>query len=260
MHFTTLEHWLNWQNTLHPQEIELGLSRCHTVAKRLNLFPTSFHVISVAGTNGKGSSVVLLDAILSAAGYRVGRFMSPHLLRYNERICISGRERTDLELCHAFECIEKVRNEISLTFFEFSTLAALLIFKQHHIDIAVLEVGLGGRLDAVNICDPDIALITAIGIDHVDWLGSDRECIGFEKAGIFRAERPAVCSDPNPPHSIIKHARHLKVALYCLGRDFEIHTALSHLLPFQQRNAAGVLKVIDLLDLKIPKSAIQQGL
>lgn len=275
MFFSNLEEWLNWQNSLHPHKIDLGLTRCRTVAQRLNLLSPSFPIISVAGTNGKGSSVMLLDAILSSAGYRVGRFMSPHLLRYNERICIAGCESSDAEICRAFELIEEIRDDISLTFFEFSTLAALLVFQHNNIDFAVLEVGLGGRLDAVNIFDPDIALVTAIDIDHVEWLGKDRESIGFEKAGIFRAQHPAVCSDPQAPQSLIDHAHQLHLPLYCLERDFfyekqsdtswswqDKKTALSHLPilqgDFQQQNAAGVLMVLKLLN--IPESAIRQGL
>ncbi|WP_253181142.1 bifunctional folylpolyglutamate synthase/dihydrofolate synthase, partial [Candidatus Marithrix sp. Canyon 246] len=196
MRFNTLNQWLNWQQTLHPKEIELGLERCRTVAQRLNLLSPAFPIISVAGTNGKGSSVMFLDNILSAAGYNIGRYTSPHLLHYNERICVNGNTATDADICQAFELIDKARAEISLTYFEFSTLAAVLIFQQYKVDLAILEVGLGGRLDAVNIFDAEIALVTAIDIDHVDWLGDDREAIGFEKAGILRQQRPAVCSDP----------------------------------------------------------------
>jgi len=277
LHFTSLRQWLDWQTSLHPREIELGLTRCRTVAQGLNLLPPQFPVISVAGTNGKGSSVVLLDAILSAAGYRIGRFTSPHLLRYNERICVAGHEVDDAEICQAFSLIEEVREDISLTFFEFSTLAALLIFQHNNVDLAVLEVGLGGRLDAVNIVDPKIALVTAIDIDHVEWLGHDRESIGFEKAGIFRAACPAVCSDTQPPQSVIKHAEQLQAPLYCLDRDFAYQKSgdqtwnwqsmsqTQQRLPlpnlpgeFQLQNAAGVLMVLELLN--VPKTAIHQGL
>lgn len=294
MHFTTLAQWLDWQTSLHPREIELGLNRCRTVAQRLNLLSPAFSIISVAGTNGKGSSVALLDAILSAAGYRIGHFTSPHLLRYNERICIAGQQVSDAQICHAFHLIEQVRGNISLTFFEFSTLAAMWVFQHSNIDLAVLEVGLGGRLDAVNIFDAEIALITAIDIDHVDWLGHDRESIGFEKAGIFRKQRPAVCSDPNPPLSLIKHAKQLQVPLYYQGHDFtytknpdntwfwQCHipqqlnskvgelesVTYSHLpmpsLPgeFQLQNAAGVLMALQLLSkpFSVSESVIQQGL
>jgi dihydrofolate synthase/folylpolyglutamate synthase len=277
-----LDEWLNWQSSLHPREIELGLTRCRTVAQRLDLLPLPFPSINISGTNGKGSSVILLDSILSAANYRVGRFTSPHLLRYNERICITGVEASNKQICTAFECIEAVRKEISLTYFEFSTLAALLIFQQQQVDLAILEVGLGGRLDSVNIVDSDIALVTAIDIDHIDWLGDNREAIGFEKAGIFRTQHPAVCSDNNPPNSLIKYAEKLQTPLYYLGQDFNYikkqpddktwiwqSKTVSYELPlpslkgdYQLQNAAGVLKVLELLNktIPIPKSAIYQGL
>jgi dihydrofolate synthase/folylpolyglutamate synthase len=290
MRFTTLAQWLNWQTSLHPREIELGLDRCRIVAQRLNLLPPPYFIITIAGTNGKGSSTVLLDTILSAAGYRVGRYTSPHLLRYHERICIAGQEVTDEQLCQAFNAIETVRDNISLTFFEFSTLAAMLIFQTSQIDLALLEVGLGGRLDAVNIFDADVALVTAIDLDHVDWLGPDRESIGLEKAGILRPYHPAVCSDTHPPQSLINYAHQLPTALYYLGQHFtyqqldntrwswQYHSAIpdqpdncfsySQLpLPrlvgdFQLQNAAGVLMVLELIKGSFPCSlpAIQQGL
>jgi dihydrofolate synthase/folylpolyglutamate synthase len=300
MHFNTLKEWLDWQTSLNPQEIKLGLNRIRTVAQRLNLLHPPFPIISVAGTNGKGSSIALLDAILSAAGYRVGRYTSPHLLRYNERICIGGIEASDQEISQVFELIEEMRKTVPLTFFEFGTLAAMLIFQQQKIDLALLEVGLGGRLDAVNIFDADIALVTAIDIDHVDWLGHDRESISFEKAGIFRAQHPAVCSDAKPPQRLIKHAAQLETPLFYLTNDFaynknnhqtwnwhqiEKQTEKNHLsekqrflkkggflnLPtpqmpgdFQLQNAAGVLMVLTLLNHQkkflIPESAIHQGL
>lgn len=290
MRFTTLDQWLDWQTSLHPREIELGLDRCRLVAQRLNLLPPPSFIITIAGTNGKGSSTVLLDTILSAAGYRVGRYTSPHLLRYHERICIAGQEVTDEQLCWAFNAIETVRDNISLTFFEFSTLAAMLIFQTNQIDIALLEVGLGGRLDAVNIFDADVALVTAIDIDHVDWLGPDRESIGLEKAGILRPHHPAVCSDTHPPPSLINYAHQLPTVLYCLGQHFtyqpldntgwswQYHSVIpeqpdncfsySQLpLPrlvgdFQLQNAAGVLMVLELIKGSFPCSlpAIQQGL
>jgi dihydrofolate synthase/folylpolyglutamate synthase len=280
MHFKTLDEWLSWQIAVHPREIELGLTRCRTIAQRLDLLPSPFPLINVAGTNGKGSSVALLDVILSAAGLRTGRYTSPHLLRYNERICIAGQEANDAQLCEAYEMIETVRGDISLTFFEFGTLAAMLVFRQNKVDLAVLEVGLGGRLDAVNVFDPIISLVTAIGIDHTDWLGPDRESIGFEKAGIFRAQCPAVCSDAHPPQSLINHAHQLSTPLYCLGRDFiytkaiddnswswQSHTKTYPHLPlpalpgdFQLQNAAGVLMVLELLNYPLPEAILHQGL
>jgi dihydrofolate synthase / folylpolyglutamate synthase len=287
MRFTTLNQWLDWQTILHPRDMALGLTRVNTVAKRLNLLKPQFPIITVAGTNGKGSSVILLDAILSAAGYRVGRYMSPHLLRYNERIAIAGVEASDVELCQAFYLIDQARDEIQLTFFEFGTLAAMLLFQDSDIDLAILEVGLGGRLDAVNCFDPDIALVTSIDIDHIEWLGDNRESIGFEKAGIFRAQRPAVCSDPNPPQSLIKQAQQLEAKLYYQGRDFtyrknkENTWAWQNYAPFpsnslsdnhlpqpslfgdfQLQNAAGVLMVLELLNrsFSISKAAVNEGL
>jgi len=279
MHFSTLNEWLDWQTALNPRAIELGLNRCQQVAQQLALFPLTFPVITVAGTNGKGSSVILLDAILTAAGYRVGRYMSPHIQYYSERISIGGQLASETQLCAAFNAIEAVRHNILLTFFEFSTLAAIWLFKHSQVDIAVLEVGLGGRLDAVNVFDPTIALVTAIGIDHSDWLGNDRESIGFEKAGIFRSQSPAVCSDPAPPQRLLQHAHSLKTPLYCQGIDFYYqqtdattwcwHSAHHQYtqLPrprligaFQLQNAAGVLMVLTLLPLSVSITHVHQGL
>ncbi|NOR41552.1 MAG: bifunctional folylpolyglutamate synthase/dihydrofolate synthase, partial [Gammaproteobacteria bacterium] len=192
--FTTLNDWLDWQDTLHPRKIDLGLERVASVAKQLNLDTPEYGVVSIAGTNGKGSSVAMLDSILCAAGYRVGSYTSPHLMRYNERIRINGEEIDDPSLCAAFQAIDDARGDITLSYFEFGTLAALYIFKSASLDIALLEVGMGGRLDAVNIMQPDAALVTSIGIDHSTWLGTDRDQIGREKAGIFRTGHPAVCS------------------------------------------------------------------
>jgi len=266
---TNLTQWLNWQSSLHHSKIELGLNRVRTVAERLNLLTPNFPIVIVAGTNGKGSSVTLLDAMLTANNMRVGRYTSPHLLHYNERICIAGTEASDTQICQAFTTIEAVRAEISLTFFEFATLAAMVLFQQNKVDIAILEVGLGGRLDAVNIFDADVALITTIDIDHSDWLGDNREAIGFEKAGILRAKKPAVCSDPNPPQSIIQHAKQLATELYCIQSDFTYQKTKDGWtwqtdnnsiidLPkpnlrgdFQLQNAAGVLMVLKLLQLPI---------
>jgi dihydrofolate synthase/folylpolyglutamate synthase len=279
MYFNSLTEWLNWQATLHPCEIDLGLTRCHAVAKTLNLLTPAFPIISVAGTNGKGSSVALLATIFAAAGYKVGHYTSPHLLSYNERICINHIKVTDAQLCEAFTEIETARHQISLTYFEFGTLAAMWLFQRHQVEIAILEVGLGGRLDAVNVFDPTVALITAIGIDHVEWLGKDRESIGFEKAGIFRPHRPAVCSDIEPPRRLVHHAHQSAVPLYCLGRDFHYQSSDSthwswqsatkryaqlpvpHLLgEHQLQNAAGVLMAIELSPLTVNDAAVIEGL
>lgn len=176
--------------------------------------------VTVAGTNGKGSCVANLESIYQAQGYRVGTYTSPHILKYNERIKIDGRPVSDELICSAFERIESVRNGISLSYFEFGTLAALDIFARSGLDVQLLEVGLGGRLDAVNIVDPDVAIISSIGIDHADWLGATRELIGREKAGIFRNNRPAVVSDPEPPDSILQYATEIGSTLFFIGREF----------------------------------------
>lgn len=278
--FATLAEWLAWQETLHVREIDLGLERCREVARRLAIQTPTYRVIIVAGTNGKGSSVAMLDAILRASGYRTATYTSPHLLRYNERLCINGRQVSDQSLCDAFQRVDTARGEISLTYFEFGTLAALDILRQTDIDVAVLEVGLGGRLDAVNITDPDVALITAIDLDHTEWLGKDRETIALEKAGIMRPGCPAVCSDPNPPASLIKYAHTLGSPLYWLknGYDIEMYenqwswrSVLGSYpdLPwpalrgdYQIYNAAGVVMALQALADKLPVSeaALRKGL
>jgi len=220
MRFPTVGDWLAWQETLHPQAIDLGLDRISRVWRRMDLDLTGIRVITVAGTNGKGSCVALLEAILLAAGYHVGAYTSPHILRYNERIRIDARQVSDSDLCQAFDRVDRSRNEDSLSYFEFGTLAALALFAADKPDVMILEVGLGGRLDAVNIIDADVALISSIAIDHSDWLGSDREQIGREKAGIFRAGKPAVCADPEPPSSLAAEAQRLGASFHCLGQTF----------------------------------------
>ena len=217
---SALQVWIDWLLSLHAQEIDLGLERVAQVADKLKISRPAPFVISVAGTNGKGSSVAMLTSTLKAAGYSVGTYSSPHILRFNERIQVDGQMVEDQTIIDAFLEIELSRGDIKLTYFEFSTLAALLIFKQNRVEVAVLEVGLGGRLDAVNIVDADAALITAIDVDHIDWLGSDRSVIATEKAGICRSSKPAICSDPNPPQSLFDYAQNLKIPLFTLGRDF----------------------------------------
>jgi dihydrofolate synthase / folylpolyglutamate synthase len=214
--------WLQWIETLHPRSIELGLDRVHAVLDAMGLRHPPFATITVGGTNGKGSTVAMLDACLRQAGFRVGNYTSPHLIKYNERVRVDGAMATDAELCAAFERVEASRGATKLTYFEFGTLAALEIFRRCKIEIAVLEVGMGGRLDAVNGVDPDVAIVTSIGIDHTSWLGPDRESIGREKAGIFRTDRPAVCGDPNPPMSLLDVAQSVGAPLYVLGRDFHV--------------------------------------
>jgi len=215
-----LSGWLARIEACHPAEIELGLDRLQQVAQRLPIDLASVCKIVIAGTNGKGSTLTMLDAILGRAGYTTGSYTSPHFLHYNERICISGQPVNDATLCEAFALIEQVREATPLTYFEYGTLAALLIFSQRQVDVALLEVGLGGRLDAVNIVDADIALVTTIALDHTDWLGPDRESIGREKAGIFRAGKPALCGDPHPPASLLDYARTLGTPLQLQGVDF----------------------------------------
>lgn len=216
----SLTDWLDYQQQIHPAGIALGLDRVREVATRLGLGRPGRHVITVGGTNGKGSTVAFIEAITRASGHRVGCFTSPHLLRYNERVRIDGSDADDAALVAAFERIEAARGETPLTYFEFGTLAALLLFEAAALDLAVLEVGLGGRLDAVNIVDADVAVVTTIDLDHVEWLGPDREAIGREKAGIFRRGRPAIVGDPAPPASLLEHARQIDARLLQAGVGF----------------------------------------
>ncbi len=280
LRFATLQDWLDWQETLHPSAIDLGLERVGRVADRLQCRNPAQLVISVAGTNGKGSSVALLEAILSRAGYRVGCYTSPHLLRYNERLRLCGKEVTDQALCEAFARIDRHRGEVSLTYFEFGTLAALDIMSREALDVALLEVGLGGRLDAVNIIDADAALITGIAIDHTEWLGADRESIAREKAGIMRAACPVVCGDADPPRSLRTEADRIGANLRVLGQDFSLgetacgwhwqgrHTRYRDLprpaLPgaHQLANAGAVLMLLEMLEERLPvtEKSVRAGL
>ena len=227
MRFDSLQEWLNWLESSHPTEIELGLERSAKVAQALDLNFKGCKVITVAGTNGKGSCVAVLNSLLTWAGYKVGAFTSPHFLDYNERIMINGVPVSDREIIESFERIDECRQTTSLTYFEFGTLAALDIFNRSHLDVIILEVGLGGRLDVVNIVDADVAVITSIDIDHVAWLGPDRESIGAEKAGVFRATAPAICADPNPPESIAKIANSLGCRLLQRGEQFKLSPSQS---------------------------------
>lgn len=280
MRFNTLQQWLDWQAELHPSEIELGLERVSTVWSQLHSKKFPVPVISVAGTNGKGSCVAMLESIARAAGYRTGCYTSPHLVRYNERIRIDGEEATDQQICSAFQRVDDARQTLPLTYFEFGTLAALDIFASAGLDLVILEVGLGGRLDAVNIIDPDVALITTVDIDHADWLGDTREAIGREKAGIMRPGVPAVCATPNPPDSVRKHAETIGARLYVAGEAFGVHQEEQgwswwsqqrqrHSLPqpylrgrFQLQNAAAVLMVFQALNTLLPvdQRAVRAGL
>ena len=276
----TLQQWLAWQETLHPNAIDLGLSRVAEVYQRLGGIKPAPLVITVAGTNGKGSSVAYLESILRQAGYRTGAYTSPHLLHYNERIRINGAAATDDAICRAFTRIDRARDTISLTYFEFGTLAALELFREQALDVVILEVGLGGRLDATNIINPDVALITNISLDHTRWLGTDVESIAAEKAGIMRANHPVIFSDPQQPTAIGATARNLGAPLYSLGREFSVQIqgdtwswrsqgrhfeklALPILLGRHQlNNAAGVLMVLTLLADRLPvaEKEIREGL
>lgn len=277
---STLRDWLDWQEQLHPQSIDLGLERVQCVWQRLQPQRLIFPIITVGGTNGKGSSVALLATILKAAGYRVGAYTSPHLLCYNERIVIDGVCATDSALCQAFSVINQARADISLTYFEFGTLAALELFVNANLDVAILEVGLGGRLDAVNIVDADAALVTTVDLDHVQWLGFDRNAIAKEKAGIFRAGRPAIIGDVDPPSSLLATAHSLGAQVLQAGKDFHFHSnelnwdwhgpqnshkglPLPALLGTNQlHNAAAVLMVLNVLQSKLPvtQAALHHGL
>jgi dihydrofolate synthase/folylpolyglutamate synthase len=278
--FDALQDWLAWQESLHPLYIDLGLERAAQVFHALNPNYVKLPTVTVAGTNGKGSSVAYLEAIYTAEGYRVGSYTSPHILKYNERIKIDGQPVSDGQICEAFARIDAVRGDISLSYFEFGTLAALDIFCRAGVDVQLLEVGLGGRLDAVNIIDPDVALISSISIDHVEWLGGTRDAIGREKAGIFRALTPAIIGDPNPPESLLHCAIEQQALLHCIGKDFGYKKQTTGWdwfstnrqmvqLPepglkgeHQYRNASAVLSVVNQLDRLLPVSeaSIKQGL
>jgi dihydrofolate synthase/folylpolyglutamate synthase len=275
----SLADWLSRLERLHPSTIDMGLERVSAVRDRLGLAPV-FPVITVGGTNGKGSVCAMLEAMLCAAGYRAGLYSSPHLLRFNERIRIARKEVDDATLIAAFERIEAARPPDTLTYFEFGTLAAVDIFVRECVDVAILEVGLGGRLDAVNVFDPDCAVVTAVDMDHMDYLGPDRESIGREKAGIFRAGVPAVCGDEDPPASLTEYAEAVGAPLFRIGRDygFRAEAAQWHFwsargrragLPYpalrgacQPGNAATALAAIEQLSAMLPvdMGAIRRGL
>lgn len=277
--FATLDAWLAYIERQHPQTIELGLGRVARVADRLNA-RTEALVITVGGTNGKGSTCAMLEAILRAAGYRVGLYTSPHLVRYNERVRLDAQEVDDARLCAAFAKVEQARGEITLTYFEFGTLAAWQVFADAGLDVIILEVGLGGRLDAVNVFEPDCAIVTGVAMDHMDYLGDTREQIGFEKAGIYRAGKPAICGDPQPPVSLVEHAATIGADLWISGRDFRFggdKNQWSYQGRAQRRNslaypalrganqllnASAVLAALEALQdkLPVPMQAVRQGL
>ena len=275
----TLAQWLEYLERLHPQAIAMGLDRVARVAHALEIEP-GFTLIAVGGTNGKGSCCAMLEAMLLHAGYRVGCYTSPHLLRYNERVRIDGAEAGDAALCAAFERIEAARGETLLTYFEFGTLAAMLAFISAKVEVAILEVGLGGRLDAVNAFDADCALVASVDLDHQEYLGYTREAIGREKAGIFRRGRPAICADAQPPASLAKYALEIGADFLLIDRDFGFVADPAqwrywgpggprHGLPhpalrgaYQLGNAAACVTALDQLRVRVPIAAqdVRSGL
>ena len=275
----TLDDWLAYIERVHPRSIEMGLERVEKVRRALGLEPR-FPIFTVGGTNGKGSACAVLEAVLSEAGYRVGAYTSPHLLRYNERVRIGRREASDADLARALAAVDAARGDTPLTYFEFSTLAAVWLFIETRVEAAVLEVGLGGRLDAVNAFDADCALVMSIDLDHMDYLGPTREDIGREKAGILRGGRPAVCAERDPPASLREQATRVGANLLLVGRDFGYEAAAHqwrywgprgerHGLPhpalrgeYQIGNAAACLAALDELHERLPVSAsdIRTGL
>lgn len=218
--FNTLDDWLHWQESHHPKRINLGLERVEKIFKVLNPKKIQPLTIIVAGTNGKGSCIAFLESIYRAQGYNVGCYTSPHLLSYNERIKINRKPIADTQICQAFERIDAIRHDISLSYFEFGTLAALDIFWRSDLDIQLLEIGLGGRLDAVNIIDADVSIVTNISIDHIDWLGETREAIAYEKAGVFRQNIPAIIGDLDPPDALLSSALEKKAFPYCINKAY----------------------------------------
>ncbi|MGN7724500.1 bifunctional tetrahydrofolate synthase/dihydrofolate synthase [Luteimonas sp. 22616] len=279
----TLADWLAYIERQHPRSIDMGLERVREVAGRMRLGRPGRHVITVGGTNGKGSTVAFIEAIARAAGWKVGAYTSPHLLAYNERVRIDGRDADDAALVAAFAAVEAARTgageggEVALTYFEYGTLAALWLFERSDLDLAVLEVGLGGRLDAVNVVDADVAVITTVDLDHQDWLGDDRERIGFEKAGIARAWKPLVLGEDDPPSSVLGHAYAIGASTWRVGNDFfferiddarwrwrevgcELELPLPALAaPVQLRNAAAAIAALRALDATIPDTAWAEG-
>lgn len=275
----TLITWLSYLESLHPNAIDMGLERVRSVAQRLNIETSAIKIV-VGGTNGKGSTCAMLESIYLAAGYTVGLYTSPHLIKFNERARINGVIVTDEAFVSQFEAIEKARDNISLTYFEFTTLAVLRLFAQSSLDVLILEVGLGGRLDAVNIVDADCSIVTSVDIDHTDWLGDNREAIGFEKAHIYRDHKPAICSDPSPPQSLLNYASEIKADLWLFGRDFNYsgdrqqwafagrhqrRNAMAYPAlrgANQLLNASAALAAIEALRefLIVPQQAVRQGL
>ena len=223
MKFAALDEWLAWLEQLHPSTIDLGLDRVRSVAERAGLLDPPFPVVIVGGTNGKGSVCAVLESILRNAGYSVGLYTSPHIINYNERVRITAQEVDDETLCAAFDDIERVRDQTTLTYFEFGTLAAMRVFQQRGVDVAIMEVGLGGRLDAVNIWDAEVSVITSLALDHTDWLGDSLDDIAFEKSGIARGGRPLIVGEPQPPPRLFDRVAEIGADNILLGRNFNYH-------------------------------------
>nr|WP_257018785.1 bifunctional tetrahydrofolate synthase/dihydrofolate synthase [Stenotrophomonas sp. JAI102] len=273
----TLSDWLSYIEQQHPATIDMGLDRVRTVAQAMGLGAPAERSIVVGGTNGKGSTVAFIEAIARAAGWKVGAYTSPHLLRYNERVRIDGEDASDEALMAAFNAIEDARGDTTLTYFEYGTLAALHLFAQAGLDLAVLEVGLGGRLDAVNIVDSDVAVITTVDIDHSDWLGEDREAIGTEKAGIIRGWKPVILGEIDPPSSVLARAYLVGANAIRGGSDFfaddidgerwrwrdvgfRLELPYPTLRgPIQRANAATAIAALRALDRPLPRTAFIQG-
>ncbi len=283
MRFDTLQQWLDWQETLHPRKIDLSLERVAAVADTLGLRECAPVTVVVGGTNGKGTVATIVSALLKGLGFRVGLYTSPHLLRYNERVVIDGSPASDTDLCRAFAAVDMARGNRPLTYFEFGPLGAGWLFREKRVDFQVLEVGLGGRLDAVNVWDADVAAITCVDLDHQAWLGNDREQIGREKAGIMRAGRPVALGEETPPASVLDAALGLGAPISRLGRDYSLEPdggewrwcwagtpkrlelgadARDHLSGARGRNAATALAVLHLLGLheQLTPDALRVGL
>ena len=274
----SLADWLAYIERQHPRSIELGLDRVRLVARQMGLTRPAARVITVAGTNGKGSTVAFIEAIARAAGWRVGAYTSPHLLAYNERLRIDGDDADDAALVAGFEAVDAARADVPLTYFEYGTLAASWLMQRDRLDLAVLEVGLGGRLDAVNLVDPDVAVITTVDIDHRDWLGDDREAIGAEKVGIARAGKPLVLGEDDPPASVLSRAYAIGASAVRAGCDFffeatsaeswrwwEVGFSLELPMPrlaapVQLRNAATAVAALRALNKRLPRTAFATGI
>ena len=246
----TLDEWLTWQETLMEETIVLGLDRVKIVYDELFPNGVPFKVITIGGTNGKGSTIAFIDSIYEQSKYKIGRSTSPHLLKYNERFAIDGKEVSDAAIISAFELIEQKRDDITLTYFEFSTLATLIIFADARVDLALLEVGLGGRLDSVNVVDCNVSIITNIAIDHIEYLGDTREAIGHEKAGIMRNSIHCICGDQDPPLSLLNYAKEIDAPLTLIKEGYQGEIGLEG--AHQRINAAVAIKAIEKLNYLFP--------